>query len=158
MTIKITKISALEVLDSRDNPTVRVYCRLDNGIRASAVPSAASAGENDGGELRDGGRKRYNGKGVLQAGKNVNERIAPKLIGRAPFRQAMIDRLMIDLDGTPNKAELGANATWGVSMALARAAAMDAGLPPLWGTRGGEPETQRRGLRVDRRGRNGRGL
>ena len=130
MTIKITKISAMEILDSRGNPTVRVYCYLDNGIWASAsVPSGASTGENEAVELRDGDQERYNGKGVLKAVKNVNERIAPKLAEIDPSRQAMIDRLMIDLDGTPNKAELGANAILGVSMAVALAAAKAADLP-----------------------------
>ena len=130
MTPKITKIFALEILDSRGNPTIRVFCDLDNGIRAPAsVPSGASTGENEAVELRDGEHKRYNGKGVLKAVKNVNERIAPKLVGLNPCRQAVIDRLMIDLDGTPNKGKLGANAILGVSMAVARAAAMAAGLP-----------------------------
>ena len=103
---------------------------LDNGIAASAsVPSGASTGENEALELRDGDKKRYGGKGVLKAVANVNETIAPKLIGLDPARQAEIDRLMIDLDGTPNKSKLGANAILGVSMAVARAAAMAADLP-----------------------------
>ncbi len=130
MTSKITKISALEILDSRGNPTVRVFCHLDNGMRASAsVPSGASTGENEAVELRDGDRKRYNGKGVLKAVQNVNEHIAPKLVGIDPSRQVVIDQLMIDLDGTPNKSELGANAILGVSMAVARASATAAQLP-----------------------------
>jgi enolase len=120
----------MEILDSRGNPTVRVFCRLSDGIEASAsVPSGASTGENEAVELRDGDKKRYGGKGVLKAVENVNKAIAPALEGKAPFRQAEIDRLMIELDGTPNKGKLGANAILGVSMAVARAAAMAAGLP-----------------------------
>ena len=130
MTAKITKISAMEILDSRGNPTVRVFCHLDNGIRGFAsVPSGASTGDNEAVELRDADQKRYNSKGVLTAVKNVNDRIAPKLIGEDSSLQAAIDRLMIELDGTPNKSDLGANAILGVSMAVARAAATAAGLP-----------------------------
>jgi enolase len=126
----ITEILGMEILDSRGNPTVRVFCDLDNGIRVSAsVPSGASTGENEAVELRDGDKQRYNGKGVLAAVKNVNERIAPKLIGLNPSHQSLIDRLMIELDDTPNKSELGANAILGVSMAVARAAAKAAKLP-----------------------------
>ncbi|MCR4414471.1 MAG: phosphopyruvate hydratase, partial [Thermoguttaceae bacterium] len=95
---KIEAIRALEILDSRGNPTVRVRVTLDNGITASAsVPSGASTGENEALELRDGDKKRYGGKGVLKAVANVNETIAPKLLGMDPSRQAEIDRLMIDL-------------------------------------------------------------
>ena len=130
MQTKITSLSAMEILDSRGNPTVRVFCALNNGITASAsVPSGASTGENEAVELRDGDKKRYGGKGVLKAVENVNKIIAPRLIGANPFRQAEIDRLMIELDATPNKGKLGANAILGVSMAVARAAAMAAGLP-----------------------------
>ena len=130
MTPKITKISAMEILDSRGNPTVRVFCDLDNGIRAAAsVPSGASTGENEAVELRDGDKQRYNGKGVLTAVQNVNERIAPEVVGLNPSQQALIDRLMIDLDGTPNKGKLGANAILGISLAVARAAAKAAKLP-----------------------------
>ncbi len=126
----IKGIRSLEILDSRGNPTVRVVCTLDNGIVASAsVPSGASTGENEAVELRDGDKKRYCGKGVLKAVKNVNDLIAPKLIGMEPNRQAEIDRLMVELDGTPNKAKLGANAILGVSMAVARAAAQASGIP-----------------------------
>jgi enolase len=126
----ITSLSALEILDSRGNPTVRVHCTLDNGIQVSAsVPSGASTGEHEAVELRDGDKKRYNGKGVLQAVANVNALIAPVLTGLNPLRQAEIDRLLIDLDGTPNKGKLGANATLGVSMAVAKAAAKASGLP-----------------------------
>ena len=130
MTRKIEAIRALEILDSRGNPTVRVHVTLDNGITVSAsVPSGASTGENEALELRDGDKKRYGGKGVLKAVANVNQTIAPKLVGMDPARQAEIDRLMIDLDGTPMKSKLGANAILGVSMAVARAAATAADLP-----------------------------
>jgi enolase len=126
----ITSLSALEILDSRGNPTVRVFCALNNGIEVSAsVPSGASTGEHEAVELRDGDKKRYNGKGVLQAVANVNTLIAPALTGFNPLHQAEIDRLLIDLDGTPNKGKLGANATLGVSMAVAKAAAKASGLP-----------------------------
>ncbi|NLS90980.1 MAG: phosphopyruvate hydratase [Planctomycetaceae bacterium] len=127
---KIAAVSAMEILDSRGNPTVRVHVTLDNGITASAsVPSGASTGENEALELRDGDKKRYGGKGVLKAVANVNDTIAPELLGLDPTRQAEIDRLMIDLDGTPTKSKLGANAILGVSMAVARAAATAADLP-----------------------------
>jgi len=129
MARKITAVRALEILDSRGNPTVRVHVTLDDGVIASAsVPSGASTGENEALELRDGD-KRYGGKGVLKAVANVNDTIAPKLLGEDPARQAEIDRLMIDLDGTPTKSNLGANAILGVSMAVARAAAASAHVP-----------------------------
>ena len=127
---KIATISALEILNSRGNPTVRVRLSLDSGVTVSAsVPSGASTGENEAVELRDHDKSRYGGKGVLKAVANVNDIIGPKLTGLEPNRQAEIDQLMVDLDGTPNKAKLGANAILGVSMAVARAAAVDAGLP-----------------------------
>ncbi len=130
MNTKIASLNAMEILDSRGNPTVRVLCRLDNGIAVSAsVPSGASTGENEAVELRDGDKKRYGGKGVLKAVKHVNTLIAPKVIGMDPSHQAAIDGLMIQLDGTANKGKLGANAILGVSMAVARAAAAAAGLP-----------------------------
>lgn len=126
----ISSLSALEILDSRGNPTVRVLCCLSNGIQVSAsVPSGASTGEYEAVELRDGDKKRYNGKGVLKAVENVNTLIAPNLTGVNPARQAEIDRLMINLDATPNKARLGANATLGVSMVVAKAAAAASALP-----------------------------
>jgi enolase len=126
----IERISALEILDSRGNPTLSVSVTLANGITASAgVPSGASTGENEAVELRDGDKKRYGGKGVLKAVGNVNKTIAPKLAGMEPSHQAEIDYRMIELDGTPNKGKLGANAILGVSMAVARAASLDAGLP-----------------------------
>jgi enolase len=130
MKATIQTVKAMEILDSRGNPTIRVFVTLNNGITASAsVPSGASTGENEAVELRDGDQKRYNGKGVLKAVKNVNETIGPKLAGMDPIHQAEIDHFMIELDGTPNKSKLGANAILGVSMAVARIAAQVAGLP-----------------------------
>ena len=127
---KIESVRALEILDSRGNPTLRVLLTLDNGVMASAsVPSGASTGENEAVELRDGQENRYGGKGVQKAVANVKETLGPKLIGMNATRQAQIDRLMIELDGTANKGKLGANAILGVSMAVARAAAMASGLP-----------------------------
>jgi enolase len=126
----ISSLSALEILDSRGNPTVRVFCALEDGVVVSAsVPSGASTGENEAVELRDGDRKRYGGKGVLKAVRNVNETISAKVVGMDPRRQVEIDRMMIELDGTANKGKLGANAILGVSMAVARAAAASKGLP-----------------------------
>ena len=130
MNYAIASVHALEILDSRGNPTVRVFIELDNGIIESAsMPSGASTGENEAVELRDGDKKRYGGKGVTKAVENVNKIIAPRVTGLDPANQAQIDRLMIELDGTPNKKKLGANAILGVSMAVARAAAKAAGLP-----------------------------
>jgi enolase len=129
MNCVIASIHALEILDSRGNPTLRVLLRLSNGITASSsVPSGASTGGNEAVELRDGDKKRYGGKGVLKAVDNVNKLIAPQIIGLDPVDQAQIDRLMIELDGTSNKKKLGANAILGVSMAVARAAAKSANL------------------------------
>ena len=129
MNCSIASVHALEILDSRGNPTLRVLLRLNNGITASSsVPSGASTGENEAVELRDGDKKRYGGKGVLKAVDNVNKIIAPQIIGLDPVDQAQIDLLMIELDGTPNKKKLGANAILGVSMAVARAAAKSANL------------------------------
>lgn len=126
----IAELRALEILDSRGNPTLRVSCRLCNGLTATAsVPSGASTGENEAVELRDGDKKRYGGKGVLRAVHNVNTVIAPALTGSDVFQQRAIDLRMIELDGTINKGNLGANATLGVSMAVSRVAAMAAGLP-----------------------------
>jgi len=130
MTPRIQSIDALEILDSRGNPTIRVNVVLDSGITATAsVPSGASTGENEAVELRDGDPKRYGGKGVLGAVDHVNRQIAPMLIGRDVRAQADIDASMIELDGTPNKANLGANALLGVSQAVARAAAEACNLP-----------------------------
>ncbi len=130
MSAKIASLKAMEILDSRGNPTVRVFCRLDNSITASAsVPSGASTGVNEAVELRDGDKSRYGGKGVLKAVENVNAVIAPEVAGLDPSEQEKIDRLMISLDGTSNKSSLGANALLGVSMAVAKAAAMDRKTP-----------------------------
>ena len=130
MNAKIKSVQALEILDSRGNPTLRAVVTLDHGVTASAsVPSGASTGENEAVELRDGDAGRYGGKGVLKAVANVNSVIAPAVQGLNPARQAEIDRLLIELDGTPNKSKLGANAILGVSLAVARAAAQAAGLP-----------------------------
>jgi enolase len=130
MNCRIDTVRAMEVLDSRGNPTIRVFVALDNGIGVSAsVPSGASTGENEAVELRDGDGERYGGKGVLKAVKNVNELIAPILVGMDPSLQVEIDRMMIELDATPNKGKLGANAILGVSMAVSRAAAVASGLP-----------------------------
>ena len=130
MKTRIKELRALEILDSRGNPTVRVICVLDNGIKVSAsVPSGASTGENEAVELRDGDKKRYGGKGVLKAVRNVNKIIAPKIEGLDPSEQGVIDRAMIELDGTSNKGKLGANAILAVSMAVAKAAAATADMP-----------------------------
>lgn len=126
----ITEVYAREILDSRGNPTVEVEVVLDNGIMGrAAVPSGASTGVHEAVELRDGDKERYLGKGVLKAVDNVNDIIAEKIIGMDATRQVEIDEAMIALDGTPNKGRLGANAILGVSMAVAKAAATDAGLP-----------------------------
>ena len=126
----IKSITALEILDSRGNPTVMVNVALNNGINASAcVPSGASTGIREAVELRDCDAHRYGGKGVLMAVANVNKSIAPKVKGKSPHAQREIDDLMRKLDGTETKAKLGANAILGVSMAVCRAAALDAGLP-----------------------------
>ncbi len=127
---RIVGVRAREILDSRGNPTVEVEVELESGIVArAAVPSGASTGEREAVELRDKDPKRYNGKGVLKAVSNVNEVIAPSLIGVESERQVEIDKLMIELDGTPNKSKLGANAILGVSMAVCRATAEELGLP-----------------------------
>src|SRR5207245_1711404 len=128
--MSIESIRAREILDSRGNPTVEVDVRLCDGtLGRAAVPSGASTGAHEAVELRDGDKKRYLGKGVLQAVRNVNETIGPKLKGMDPLNQAAIDRLLLDLDGTPNKGKLGANALLGVSLAVAKAGAASAGLP-----------------------------
>ncbi|WP_456390250.1 phosphopyruvate hydratase [Hydrogenimonas sp.] len=125
----ISGLKAIEILDSRGNPTVRVFVMLEDGTKVSAsVPSGASTGEHEAVELRDGDLSRYGGKGVLRACANVNEIIAPDLVGLDALEQAMIDRLMIELDGTENKSRLGANAILGVSMAVAKAAAQSRGI------------------------------
>ena len=126
----ITAIHAREILDSRGNPTVEVDVLLGDGTRArAAVPSGASTGKHEAVELRDGDPKRFGGKGVLTAVANVKTQIAPALTGLDARDQELIDRTMIELDGTPRKARLGANAILGVSMATARAAAQAQGMP-----------------------------
>ncbi len=126
----IANIHGREILDSRGNPTVEVEVILaDGSIGRAAVPSGASTGAHEAVELRDGDKKRYLGRGVLQAARNVNETIAAKVRGRDARDQAGLDRSLIDLDGTPNKGKLGANAILGVSLAVAHAAAKSAKLP-----------------------------
>ena len=127
---KIIYVHGREVLDSRGNPTVEVEVKLDDGTKASAiVPSGASTGESEALELRDGDKTRYLGKGVLKAVKNVNEVIAPAVLGLEATQQNKLDAVLLKLDGTPFKKNLGANATLGVSLAVARAAAQSLGLP-----------------------------
>ncbi|HNV35053.1 MAG TPA: phosphopyruvate hydratase [Bacillota bacterium] len=126
----IIDVFAREILDSRANPTVEVEVLLDDGTYEKAgVPSGASTGAHEAIELRDGDKSRYNGKGVLKAVENVNDIIADAVIGMDPTEQVAIDQTMLELDGTPNKSKLGANAILGVSLAVARAAAASAGLP-----------------------------
>ena len=128
--MQIKKIDALEILDSRGNPTVEVNLTLEDGSMGRAmVPSGASTGEREACELRDGDKKRYGGKGVLKAVENVNKIIAKELEGKSFVSQRELDYTMIELDGTPNKTKLGANALLGVSMAYARAKAQSVGLP-----------------------------
>ena len=130
MSIGIEYVQGRQVLDSRGNPTVEVDVILEDGTMGrAAVPSGASTGEHEACELRDDDKKTYVGKGVTKAVDNVNELIAPELIGQDPRNQEYIDQIMIDLDGTPNKSKLGANAILGVSMAVAKAAAEASGLP-----------------------------
>ena len=127
---KIKSIIAREILDSRGNPTVDVEVTTTSGIVAhSSVPSGASTGSFEAIELRDGNLNRYGGKGVLKAISNVNEIIAPQLIGKSIFEQHEIDNTMLLLDGTENKKKLGANAILGVSMAVAKAAAYELNIP-----------------------------
>ena len=130
MSITIEHVEALEILDSRGNPTVEVEVTLADGtLGRAAVPSGASTGAHEAAELRDEDKKRYNGKGVLKAVANVNEEIAGAVVGLDARDQRFIDKVMIDLDGTENKGNLGANAILGVSMAVARAAAEACALP-----------------------------
>ena len=128
--MKIQKIVGREILDSRGNPTVEVDVILENGVMGrAAVPSGASTGENEALELRDGDKGRYLGKGTLKAVANVNEIIAPALIGDDVFAQRAIDQKMLEIDGTPTKSRLGANAILGVSLAVAQAAAKALNIP-----------------------------
>ena len=126
----IVDVLAREILDSRGNPTVEVEVYLESGaVGRAAVPSGASTGAFEAVELRDGDKSRYLGKGVQKAVDNVNEIIAPEIIGMSALDQVGIDKLMIELDGTPNKGKLGANAILGVSLAVAKAAANGLGMP-----------------------------
>ena len=127
--LKIEKIEALEILDSRGNPTIQVEVLTENGdLGVAAVPSGASTGSFEAVELRDGERNRYMGKGVQKAVDNVNKKIAKKLIGMNVYNQREIDRELVELDDTPNKSNLGANSTLGVSLAVAKAAANSLGM------------------------------
>src|SRR5258707_8921656 len=128
--MKITRVHGREILDSRGNPTVEVDVVLDGGAMGrAAVPSGASTGAHEASELRDGDKKRYGGKGVKKAVESVNGELHAALAGLDASDQVKIDQIMIELDGTPNKKRLGANAILGISLAVAKAAAEDAGLP-----------------------------
>src|SRR5471030_1718088 len=130
MSRQIVDIAARQILDSRGNPTIECDVILDDGtLGRAAVPSGASTGAHEAVELRDGDKKRYLGKGTLKAVENVNTTIAGVLEGMDALDQVAIDKAMLELDGTPNKGNLGANAILGVSMATAHAAAAAAGLP-----------------------------
>jgi enolase len=135
----IESVHAREILDSRGNPTVEVEVLLDDGaFGRAAVPSGASTGVHEALELRDGDKARFGGKGVLQAVEHVNAEIDETLYDMDALDQAAVDQAMLDLDGTPNKSKLGANAILGVSLAVARAAAESVGLP-LYRYLGGVP-------------------
>jgi enolase len=126
----IESVHARQILDSRGNPTIEVEVQTESGAWGrAAVPSGASTGTHEAVELRDGDKKKYMGKGVLKAVDNVNNKIAPEIVGYPVFEQNLLDALMIELDGTPNKSKLGANAILGTSLAIARAAAMECGMP-----------------------------
>ena len=128
--MQIVSVTGREILDSRGNPTIEAEVILDSGfVGTAAVPSGASTGENEALELRDGDPKRYCGKGVLKAVANINEKIAPELVGMSALDQRAIDHKMIELDGTPTKSNLGANAILGVSLAVAKAAAAELQIP-----------------------------
>jgi enolase len=133
---EILEVSAREILDSRGNPTVEAEVKTTSGFGRGAVPSGASTGEHEAIELRDGDKKRYLGKGVLQAVKNVNEKLGPAIVGLDALDQAAVDHRLLELDGTANKGKLGANAILAISMATARAGADVVGLP-LWRYLGG---------------------
>ena len=122
--MRIVRVTGREILDSRGNPTIECEVELESGIiGVASVPSGASTGENEALELRDGDPKRYGGKGVLKAVANINEKIAPEIIGMSCLEQRAIDEAMTKLDGTATKSNLGANAILGVSLAVAHAAA-----------------------------------
>jgi len=130
MSTAIIEVHARQILDSRGNPTVEVDVLLEDGsLSRASVPSGASTGEYEATELRDGDKSTYGGKGVLMACENVNEKIAPELFEMDAIDQVSVDQLMIELDGTPNKSNLGANAILGVSLAVAKAAALSLDLP-----------------------------
>jgi len=133
---EIIQVNAREILDSRGNPTVEAEVQTDSGLGRAAVPSGASTGEHEAIELRDDDKKRYLGKGVTKAVANINDQLGPALIGLSALDQPAIDQVLLELDGTPNKSKLGANAILAVSMAVARAAADTVGLP-LWRYLGG---------------------
>ena len=127
---EIVDVHAREILDSRGNPTLECEVTVASGCMGrAAVPSGASTGEHEAHELRDGDKSRYGGKGVRIAVENVRSKIAPRLLGMDAAGQEALDRLMIELDGTPNKKSLGANAILGVSLAASRAAALSQGVP-----------------------------
>ena len=126
----IESIHARQILDSRGNPTIEVDVVTESGaFGRAAVPSGASTGTHEAVELRDGDKKKFLGKGVLKAVENVNTKIAAEVVGFDVFDQNLVDKIMIELDGTPNKGKLGANAILGTSLAIAKAAAMEAGMP-----------------------------
>jgi len=133
---EILHVQAREILDSRGNPTVEAEVHTSSGFGRAAVPSGASTGEHEANELRDNDKKRYMGKGVLQAVENVNDKLGPAVIGMSALDQPTVDQRLLELDGTPNKSKLGANAILAVSMACARAAADTVDLP-LWRYLGG---------------------
>ncbi|MES1173788.1 MAG: phosphopyruvate hydratase [Myxococcales bacterium] len=133
---EILQVNAREILDSRGNPTVEAEVQTDSGLGRAAVPSGASTGEHEAIELRDGDKNRYLGKGVSKAVANINDQLGPALVGLSALDQPAIDRVLLELDGTPNKSKLGANAILAVSMAVARAASDTLGLP-LWRYLGG---------------------
>ena len=138
MSTKIKEIKGREIMDSRGNPTVEVDVLLEDGsLGRAAVPSGASTGEHEAVELRDGDKSRYMGKGVTKAVANVNGEIAGKVVGMDALKQKDLDEAMIELDGTPNKGRLGANAILGVSMGAAKAAAISC-KEPLFKYLGGD--------------------
>ncbi|NVK83340.1 MAG: phosphopyruvate hydratase, partial [Cytophagia bacterium] len=126
----IESVHARQILDSRGNPTIEVDVITENGVMGrAAVPSGASTGAHEAVELRDGDKSKYLGKGVTKAVQNVNDVLAAEIIGFSVFEQNLIDKIMLEADGTPNKGNLGANAILGVSLAVAKAAAAELGLP-----------------------------
>jgi enolase len=133
---EILHVQAREILDSRGNPTVEAEVHTSSGFGRAAVPSGASTGEHEANELRDNDKSRYLGKGVLQAVENVNDKLGPAIVGMSALDQPSVDQRLLELDGTPNKSKLGANAILAVSMACARAAADTVDLP-LWRYLGG---------------------